>query len=335
MSAVAICVPTYNQADYLAQSVRSAFAQDFLDLEIWLSDDTSTDRTPEVVAQLQKEFPTLRAFRQEKNLGMSGNPKWVVRQPESEFIVKLDSDDWLHPAYVSRLVALLREHPRAGCAHGAVHQVNNAGTTTRVRRLGRATGFQDAEESLRALIHGYRVAANICIFRRAALAQVDYYKTDLAFADDWDLAVRLADAGWGNIYCSDVLASYRVWDDANNIRARRKLLEVAGCLRVYEESLLPAYQRRGWSLDPITRARRRYSLDHSIALLSPAFSDAEREELRALLCRMGASPALARRFFQYRLGLGPFLQWRGEMMLRAKDAVKKLIGRGAAPRSSG
>ena len=334
MSAVAICVPTFNQADYLAQSVRSAFAQDFSDLEIWLSDDASTDRTPEVVAQLQKEFPALRAFRQEKNLGMSGNPKWVVRKPESEFIVKLDSDDWLHPNYVSRLVALLRQHPKAGCAHCSVDQINNAGETTRVRRLGRATGFQDAEESLRALTGGYRVAANICIFRRTAMAQVDYYKTDLAFADDWDLAVRLADAGWGNIYCSDVLASYRVWDDANNIRARRKLVEVAGSLRVFQESLGPAFTKRGWSLAPVEQARRRYALDHSIALLSPAFSETECEELRAVLRQMGASPALERRFSQYRLGLGPLLQWRGMLLLRAKDAVKKLIGRGAAPRAS-
>lgn len=327
MSTVAICIPTFNQASYLAESVRSAFTQDYPHLEIWLSDDASTDRTPEVVADLQKEFPALKPFRQPKNLGMGGNPKWVVRQPKTEFIVKLDSDDRLHPAYVSKLLGLLQTHERAAYGHAAVNQINDAGQVTRARRLARPGGFQSAEESLRGLVSNFRVAANICMFRRAALEEIDFYRDDMAFCDDWDAAVRIADAGWGNVYCPEILADYRVWDDANNVRARRKMLEVEGSRRVYADALTPAFRRRQWDVTPLTAARQQWAINHSIALTSPLFAPAERVALTDALRQLGGSPRLERRLRLYRMGFGPWLQRRDSALLRTKDIVKKLLRR--------
>lgn len=329
-SSVAICIPTYNQAPYLAQAVRSACAQTYRDAtgappEIWLSDDASTDETPQVVAQLQAEFPQLRAFRQQTNLGMSGNPRWVIRQPRTDYIVKLDSDDVLFPDYVSELVAQLQAQPRAGYGHCAVEQIDEESDVIRVRRLARATGFQDADEALRGSVRGYRVAANICIFRRAVLEEVDFYKTDMAFCDDWDLSVRLADAGWGNVYCEQILAQYRVWEDSDQVRPRRKLDEVEGNIRVFEEALAPAFARRHWDISPLTARRRAQALIHASVLDSPLFEPAQRQRLARLLRTLGDSPRLRVRMRLMRAGYGPLL--RGQMNLKnaARDRVKTLL----------
>jgi cellulose synthase/poly-beta-1,6-N-acetylglucosamine synthase-like glycosyltransferase len=293
MSTVAICIPTYNQAAYLERSVRSALAQTH-PCEVWVSDDASTDETAEVMARQVAAFPQIRHFRQKANLGMSGNPRWIVKQPRCEFIVKLDSDDELHPTYVEELLGSLRTHPSAGYAHAAVQQINGGNGKERLRFLARKCGFQSGEESLRASIMGYRVAANICLFRRSALQQVDYYKPDLNFADDWDLAVRLADGGWGNVYVNKVLANYRVWDTP--ARIRRKLAEVEGCRRVIEESLVPAYARRGWSLAPIMKARHRLALGQAACLRLNQFTAADRDELQLALRRLDDSVALRWKF---------------------------------------
>lgn len=325
---VAICIPTYNQAAYLAETVRSAYSQNE-PVEVWLSDDCSSDSTPALVADLQREFPALKAFRQETNLGMSGNPRWIVSQPRADMIVKLDSDDRLHPEYVAQLAALLRAHPQAGYAHCSVLQIDEEGNTTRTRRLSRRTGFQSAEESLRALPGGFRVAANICLFRREALAAVDFYKKDLGFCDDWDLAVRLADAGWGNVYDEAVLASYRVWGGAGNARARRVLAEATGSIRVFGEALEPAFRRHGWDLRPLTQARENRALGLSIVLSLPGDTIAERTQLTEALLRLSASSRLKRRLKMYRLGIGPLLRWNSLMQGRAKDAVKAVLQRAA------
>lgn len=328
--AVAICVPTYNQAPYLAHAVRSACAQTYRDSagrapEIWISDDASTDETSAVMAQLQAEFPQLKTFRQEHNLGMSGNPRWVVQQPRTRYIVKLDSDDILHPDYVRELVKLLQAQPRAGYGHVAVEQIDEAGAVTRVRRLQRVSGFVGADEALRAAVRGYRVAANICIFRRKALESVNFLKTDMAFCDDWDLSVRLADAGWGNVYCERILAQYRVWEDAEQVRPRRKLDEVEGNIRVFNESLAPAFARRGWDDAPIGAQRRAGALQHASVLDSPLFTPAQRQKLARLLRQLGDGPRLRVRLRAMRAGYGPLLRWQIKAKDSARDHVKSAL----------
>lgn len=330
MNSVAICIPTYNQADYLAEAVNSAFSQSSSGTEVWLSDDASTDHTPARVAELAFVYPSLKMFRQETNLGMSGNPRWVVRQPQSEFIVKLDSDDRLHSEFVDKLAALMYAYPKAGYAHCSVNQINDQGVQTRTRRLSRRTGFQDADASLQVSVTGYGVAANICMFRREALAAVDYYKPDMGFCDDWDLAVRIADAGWGNVYCEEVLASYRVWDGADSGRARRQVAEMNGARRVYEEALLPAYRKRNWDVSPVLDARRKRALSYSDTLASPALSNTEREQIVDAMRGLGNSAELDRRLMMYRMGFGPLFQLRRKWTMQAKDAVKGLLHSGSS-----
>ena len=324
LPSVAICIPTFNQAPYLENAVRSALAQSH-PCEVWVSDDASTDETPAVMSRLLKTHPEIHHVRQTKNLGMSGNPRWVVQQPRTEFILKLDSDDELHPIYVRRLLEIMMTHPSAGFAHAAVQEIDGDGRPRRLRRLGRETGFQNADESLRACVWGYRVAANICLFRRTALEKVDYYRTDLSFADDWDLAVRLADAGWGNIYVNELVAKYRVWDTSDHTRKRRKLKEVEATRRVIEESLIPAFIRHGWSLASIIKARRRMALRHAESLRSNFFSEQEAEVLRQALLQLGDSLLLR---WKLRLARTPFarlFELPRSVTLQAKSLVKILF----------
>src|ERR1035437_8407143 len=102
------------------------------------------------------------------------------------------------------MVSLLEAHPRAGYAHGAVQELEKNDRALRIRRLARHSAFQDADDSLRGLTAGFRITANILTFRREALEAVDFLDPSLRFADDWDLGVRLADGGWGNVYATEV-----------------------------------------------------------------------------------------------------------------------------------
>jgi cellulose synthase/poly-beta-1,6-N-acetylglucosamine synthase-like glycosyltransferase len=323
---VAICIPTYNQAAFLETAVRSALAQTH-PCEVWVSDDASTDETPEVMARLKTGFPRIQFTRQTQNLGMSGNPRWIVQQPHTDFIVKLDSDDQLHAEYVSALLKVMRERPQVGYAHTAVQEIDQNGVKRRERRLARNTGYQTAAESLMASVSGYRVAANICMFRRQALEQVNYYRTDMRFADDWDLAVRLADAGWGNVYVNELLASYRVWDTAQQTRARRKLDEINGIQAVLERSLQPAFQKRNWDTGCLYRARRCFALRHAECLRSSVFSAAEKVELRQGLCRLGDSVALRWKFCWINTPLAPLFQLPITLKNKAKTLVKRQLFR--------
>ncbi len=80
---VAICIPTFNQAQYLIASVTSACCQTYPNIEVWVSDNASTDETLEVMTQLCQQFPQLRYHRHPQNMGMFANCNWVLSQPNT------------------------------------------------------------------------------------------------------------------------------------------------------------------------------------------------------------------------------------------------------------
>ncbi|HEY9636941.1 MAG TPA: glycosyltransferase family 2 protein [Coleofasciculaceae cyanobacterium] len=327
LSSVAVCIPTFNQAQYLPDSVGSACSQTYPNVEVWVSDDASTDVTAEVMAQLCQQFPQVRYFQQPKNLGIAANTTWLLSQPTTEYIVRLDSDDVLKPNYVETLVALLKRYPQAGYAHTAVQEINEQGENRAVRRLARQEEFQCAEKALRASVSGYRVAANICMFRSNALRELKYYEERPEFVEDYDLAVRIADAGYGNIYANEILASYRVWTDVKKTRSKRKNLQLRGYIRIFEESLLPAFGRRGWDTKLIEQQRRQFAVLHAAYCFLPIFNETERAELIALLKQLGDSPALRLRLLALSFGFAPFFEWQHHTELKLKGIVKDWLSR--------
>lgn len=324
---VAVCIGTYNQAQYLEECIESVLAQSRPVEEIWVSDDASTDHTPQVMERLCKLHPTVKYYRQPVNLGISENLSWVLAQPSTEFIGRIDSDDRLEPNFVATLMDLLLAYPQAGFAHGEILEMDSRGVRTKVRRLHRPAVFESAEESLRNGARGYRVAANCIFYRAVALRQADYYHANATWkcAEDWDLCMRLAIQGWGNVYAATPVANYRVWNDSEQIRFKRGIYEIEGVTNVYTKTLEPEYIRRGWGTRELEKNRRKKALVYADALDSPLISKPEREVYKARLRELGGSMSLSVAMFLAAVGLNPLLRCMRRAKVRLKDLVKACL----------
>lgn len=332
----AICIGTYNQARYLREAVASALAQSYPIDEIWIADDASTDATPEILHALHEAYPRLHIFRQSVNRGLPGNLSWLLAQPHTDLIVRLDSDDRLSPDYVAVLAEQMARHPEAGYAHCNVAEMDIDGREQRVRRLARMQEYESPDEALRAGARGYRVAANCILYRAAALRKVDYYRPTLDWraCEDWHLIVRLTLAGWGNVYVPRTLVHYRFWEDAAGVRAARKIPDVRESVEIYRTLLMPAYAERGWSLRPLQRAMQQRARNYAEALDAPQFSAEERAELQRQLLRLDDSRRTRVRIWQATHGLAPWIRWSDRMRYRGKDLLKFFLLRWRAMRSS-
>jgi hypothetical protein len=324
---VAICIGTYNQAQYLKGSIASALAQSYPIQEFWVADDASTDDTAAVMAEICASYPQIRYYRQPKNLALPGNLSWLLSQPKTDLIVRLDSDDRLEPDYVAVLAELMRQNPQAGFAHCDVGELDKENQRPRIRRLTRSKTYESAEEALRSNASGYRTAANCILYRAQALREVNYYIPNLDWrtCEDWDMCLRMAAAGWGNVYAPKVLSNYRVWDDAQGVRAKRKMSEVMTTISIYKHTLIPEYQKRGWSIAPLTRNMRAKAIGFADAIDSPLFTEQERIDYKALLRDLGRSKGLSLAITLADLGLNPLVRWRTRTLLRMKDAVKVML----------
>lgn len=324
---VGICIGTYNQGQYLRGAIESALAQTYPIQEIWIADDGSTDDTQAIAEEYSAKHTNVHYHRHPENVGPARNLSWVLGKPETDLVVRLDSDDRLEPGYVEVLAGLMLKHPQAGYAHCDVWETDGEGRRSRPRQLSRTVEYEDSEAAIRSNSNGFRTAANCILFRAVAIRETNYYLAHPTWkaSEDWDLALRMALNGWGNVYAAQKLTNYRQWDDPKGERAYRKIQEVSSNTEIFKTVLIPAYQQRGWDIAPLQRNMRRKAVGFADSLDSPNFSDRDREEYKTYLKDLGESRQLSLAIALAEMGVNPLLrQWKRSRR-KMKDAAKRLL----------
>lgn len=108
---VSVGIPTYNRAEKLRRAAASVLEQTYPNLELFISDDGSTDQTPVVCEELRERDARVRCTRTPSNLGLAANYNAVIQGTRGEYVMMLSDDDWLAPDYVERCVNTLRAKP--------------------------------------------------------------------------------------------------------------------------------------------------------------------------------------------------------------------------------
>lgn len=322
---VSVCIPTYNQGLYLEKAVLSAYNQTLAPFEIIVSNDYSNDNTKEILDLLSSKIPILKVIHQPTNLGISRNTDICLRSAKGDFIVRLDSDDFLHQIFLERLHEALLKNSEAGYAHAAVQEVDQFGNFLNQRKLYRKAGLQTGVEALKGSVSGYRVAANIIMFRKTVLIEVGYISAKTNFAEDYYLAAAIAAAGYGNVYIDEILSCYRVWVDKAKVRQRRKISEIVGYRKVFEEVLEPAYSQRGWSRAILRNSRASFACNNADCLGWEVYTNSEKDELVAELKKLSSSIKVKFFIWVYLNGFGKGFDFYRQLKFKIKSRIKKMI----------
>jgi glycosyltransferase involved in cell wall biosynthesis len=96
MPLVSVIMPAFNAERFIEESIESALAQTFGDIEVLVADDASTDRTRAIVEALAKRDSRIRLLKAERNGGPAAARNRAIRAASGRYISFLDSDDrWL------------------------------------------------------------------------------------------------------------------------------------------------------------------------------------------------------------------------------------------------
>lgn len=92
---VSIIMPSYNTAEFIAESIQSVLSQSYKNWELLIVDDCSTDNTDDVVKPYLAD-ERIRYIKNEKNSGAAVSRNRALREAKGKWIAFLDSDDlWL------------------------------------------------------------------------------------------------------------------------------------------------------------------------------------------------------------------------------------------------
>ena len=121
MPRVTTCVPVYNGARYLRETLEAIDRQTYRNLDVLISDDASTDESVEICRSFTKD-PRFTLVVQPERLGWVENVNWLFRNAQGELISFTAHDDLLDPLYFEKLVAALDAEPDAAMAFCDVHE---------------------------------------------------------------------------------------------------------------------------------------------------------------------------------------------------------------------
>jgi glycosyltransferase involved in cell wall biosynthesis len=109
---VSIGLPVYNGEADLPRALHSLTTQTHRNLEIIISDNASTDATPDICRHFAARDPRIRYRRQAQNIGGAANFEYVLRQATGPFFMWAACDDWWASDFVRANLLCLLQNPR-------------------------------------------------------------------------------------------------------------------------------------------------------------------------------------------------------------------------------
>jgi len=188
---VSIGIPTFNRANDLRRAITSALSQTYVNLEIIVSDNGSTDDTNGVCLTLIREHKNIRYQRLEENVGAIPNFLNVLAASSAEYFMWLADDDWIEPNYVEDCYKYLRDNPEFVLACGKDRYFANE----TLRYLGREISLLDSSPEERILSYFRKVTHNGMFYglmRRDLLSKLSF---PTMLAADWVLMAQVAALG--------------------------------------------------------------------------------------------------------------------------------------------
>lgn len=100
---ISFVVPVYNVKDYLGDCLDSLLAQTYLNFEIVIVDDASTDGSGDIARRYAERHPSIRIIAHERNRGLAAARNTGIAAARGTYIAFVDSDDYVSPDYLSDL----------------------------------------------------------------------------------------------------------------------------------------------------------------------------------------------------------------------------------------
>jgi glycosyltransferase involved in cell wall biosynthesis len=220
---VSVCIPSYNSEEFIAATLESVLSQKFVDFEIIIADDKSTDRTVPIIKGF--DDPRIRLIENEQNLGLVRNWNKVLSCARGEFVKLLGDDDVLYTECLARQVQAL-QHPANASAVLAIcnrNVINARSEVVMQRKFPFGPGLVSGRKLIRNSI---RWGSNLIgepvvgLFRRRELNQSvcalsNPYVIDLAL---WAELLKYGDA----FVDPDYLAGFRISRQKTTARIGRR-----------------------------------------------------------------------------------------------------------------
>jgi len=240
MPKVSVVIPTYNRVKFVTKAINSVLGQSFVDLEVIVVDDGSTDGTHEELSAYKGRI----TYFHQHNAGVSAARNAGIGVAIGEWIAFLDSDDEWGPEYLARQMEWASRVP------GICMQVANCvfvdrygSTRTYFEINGSIEKFGKLDYLLLERPFGFVVShgpwqIGSTIIRRDTIREAGLFDATLTIAEDFDLMARVALQGPLGIMRETLATIYRRDEPSESLTkqaAKKPIQSRESNERIYEK----------------------------------------------------------------------------------------------------
>lgn len=227
MPTVSIILPTYNRVGSVQAAIHSVLAQTYIDYELIVVDDGSTDETASHVREIAD--PRLIYVLHPQNKGAAAARNTGMRMARGDYIAFLDSDDTWHPQKLEVQVEFLKNSPDqvGGCvtSYRLVFEDHSV-----IREIAMEPSFY--EQSLK----GCNLSpGSTLLFKKECLDKVGFQNETLKRFEDWEWQIRFARFyQWQRVPV--VLADIRTGHTVNFDTAKQALIQFQSLVEAFPDT---------------------------------------------------------------------------------------------------
>lgn len=227
MPKVSIILPVHNGGNSLKQAIGSVLAQDFLDWELIVINDGSSDNSWEVVQGFQKD-PRIKLLNHFKNLGLIQSLNDGLQVASGEYLARIDSDDlWTDSSKLSKQVDFLDSHPEVGLLGSWARCVDQKGK----KLFQIKPPEKDGDVRKQILLHNCFVHSSI-LARIKLLRNFGGYSANDSHIEDYSLWLQLGKvARFWNL--PEIMVNYRL--NLTGITQTKNLQQIRAVLRLIRQ----------------------------------------------------------------------------------------------------
>jgi glycosyltransferase involved in cell wall biosynthesis len=202
---ISIIITCYNLGEYLEEAIASikeySKSEDY---EIVLVNDGSTNASTNTILEEVVKSDKAIIYINQSNLGLAKARNNGIKQAKGEYIIPLDADNKLRPEFIEQTISILDNNPEIDVVHG------NAQNFWNQVSIWKSKSFYFPE----MLLNNY---IDACAgFRKSTWEKLGGYdeKMPVMGFEDWDLWLRMGNAGCRFEYVDELFFDYRVRDNS-------------------------------------------------------------------------------------------------------------------------
>ncbi|MBS5316739.1 MAG: glycosyltransferase family 2 protein [Clostridiales bacterium] len=202
---ITIVIPNYNGVKYLGQCLESIYLQDYIDYEIIVVDNHSTDNIEELIERYYEK--KLIFIKLDKNYGFSRAVNEGIKQAKGKYVLLLNNDTELHQSFLSNIVVAMERDQKVFAVSSKMIQYRNrnliddAGDEYTVIGWAQKRGEGKTIDCFTKRQRVFSACAGAALYRKSIFEEIGYFdETFFAYLEDIDISYRANIFGYKNVY---------------------------------------------------------------------------------------------------------------------------------------